>query len=331
MSLVRKFYLLLVLSLSAAINVIAQPLGNEWIDYSKTYQKIKVTQDGVYRIPFSTLNNISGLNLATTRGSDFILYHLGEVVPIYVSTNNFFGQNDFIEFYGKKNDGTLDKQLYADPDKQQPNPYYSLFNDTAVYFLAWQTGNPRNIIGIANDLTNLPAKETSCKQTALLQQNAFFNAGRPYFLGNEGLYKALFEAGEGFQGQINLINKNTPYTAAINTPGVINSGTAALRFGITGTSNTQHVTNVKFNNSNIWDTTYFSYSFNIKSFSVQQSSLSASNNLTFTANGPGAADNNTISFIEFIYNRDFNFNSSSYFLSKFQFWNLSFWLGHNSF
>ena len=311
MSLARKFYLLLIFSLTAAINVIAQPLGNEWIDYSKTYQKIKVTQDGVYRIPFSTLNNISGLNLATTRGTDFILYHLGEVVPIYVSTNNFFGQNDFIEFYGKKNDGTLDKQLYADPDKQQPNPYYSLFNDTAVYFLTWQTGNPRNIIGIANDLTNLPAKETSCKQTVLLQQNAFFNAGRPYYLGNEGLYKALFEAGEGFQGQINLINKNTPYTAAINTPGVINSGTAALRFGITGTSNTQHVTNVKFNNSNIWDTTYFSYSFNIKSFSVQQSSLSASNNLTFTANGPGAADNNTISFIEFIYNRDFNFNSST--------------------
>jgi hypothetical protein len=300
-------FLLFFLFLSVA-KIYAQPLGNEWIDFSKTYHKIKVAQDGVYRIPFSTLNNISGLNLSTVRGSDFILYYMGEIVPIYVSTNNFFTQNDYIEFYGKRNDGTLDRLLYADPDNQQPNPYYSLYSDTSVYFLAWQTGNPRNIINITNDLTNLPAKETSCKQRSLIQQTAFFSPGKPYY-SSDPLYRAIYEAGEGFQGAQNLIAKNTPYTATFNTDGALTTGTASLRFGLTGTSNNQHATNVRFNNSTIWDTTYFSYSFNIKQFQLPQNNFSASNILTFTASGSGATDNNTISYAELIYNRNFNFNT----------------------
>jgi hypothetical protein len=30
-------------------------LNNEWIDYSKTYYKFKLAADGLYRIPFITL------------------------------------------------------------------------------------------------------------------------------------------------------------------------------------------------------------------------------------------------------------------------------------
>lgn len=302
--------LLLITTIFSVFNVVAQPYGNEWIDYSKTYHKIRVAQDGVYRIPFNTLNNISGLNLSTVRGSDFIIYNMGQVVPIFVSTNNFFGPNDYIEFYGKKNDGWLDQFLYNNPEREQPNPFYSLYSDTNVYFLAWQVGTPRNVINIANDLTNLPAKETSCRQRILFEQTAFFNAGRPYY-SSEPLYRAIYEAGEGFQGAINLINKNAPYTVTFNTPGALNTGNASLRFGLTGTSNNQHVTNVRFNNATIWDTTYFSFSFNLKQFQLSQNNFSANNTLTFTASGSGATDNNTISFAELIYSRDFNFNAAT--------------------
>jgi hypothetical protein len=34
----------------------AQPFGNEWINYNQTYFKIKVVNDGIYRIPYATLN-----------------------------------------------------------------------------------------------------------------------------------------------------------------------------------------------------------------------------------------------------------------------------------
>ena len=38
------------LILNAAL-AFAQPYNNEWIDYSKTYYKFKVTANGLYRIP----------------------------------------------------------------------------------------------------------------------------------------------------------------------------------------------------------------------------------------------------------------------------------------
>lgn len=297
-------------SLTFANFAYSQPIGNEWIDFSKTHVKFKIAEDGVYRIPFNTLNNIPGLNLATVRGSDFVLYNYGEAVAIFVSTNNFFGVNDFIEFYGKKNDGRLDRQFYPDPDRQHPNPYFSLSSDTNVYFLTWQTGIPKNLINITNDLTNLPPKESFCKQTNITQFTTSFNPGKVFF-SSEPLFRAGYDDGEGFQGGI-LFSLGTPNVAfPLNTDGFVNSGNATLRFGLTGISRFEHTTAVRFNNIAIWDTTYFGYSFNIKNFVLSQSTFLNNNELNFSASGSGISDNNILSFIEFTYNRNFNFTGKS--------------------
>ena len=37
--------------------------GNEWIDYSKTYYKFKISEDGVYRIPANYLQ-MSGVDMS---------------------------------------------------------------------------------------------------------------------------------------------------------------------------------------------------------------------------------------------------------------------------
>ena len=112
----------------------AQPYGNEWIEnegYNKSYFKIAVTSDGIHRVSQATL---AAAGLTGVSGDDLILYHHGQPHPIFVSTNGLLGASDFIEFYGEKNRGEVDKQLYPD-STFQPNPHYSLFNDTAVYFL----------------------------------------------------------------------------------------------------------------------------------------------------------------------------------------------------
>lgn len=52
-----KNYLLLSVTLFILFSegLQAQSYGNEWINYNQTYYKIKISQDGLYRITYSVL------------------------------------------------------------------------------------------------------------------------------------------------------------------------------------------------------------------------------------------------------------------------------------
>ena len=117
----------------------SQTYGNEWINYSQNYYKIKIAQDGIYRIDSATLA-AAGIScgLGGINPRNFQLFNKGIQQSIYVQgeSDNVFNNSDFIEFYGQKNDGSLDSLLYVNT-AFVPNPYYSLINDTAVYFLTW--------------------------------------------------------------------------------------------------------------------------------------------------------------------------------------------------
>src|SRR4051812_7226996 len=89
--------------------------GNEWIDYSKTYYKFKVGKTGVCRIYRSALS-AAGLPSGVV-GSNFMLYRDGNEVPVFVSNENM-GGGDYIEFWGTKADGLVDKELYIKPEHQ---------------------------------------------------------------------------------------------------------------------------------------------------------------------------------------------------------------------
>src|SRR6187549_720937 len=102
-------------------------VGNEWIRYNKTYYKFAVDADGVYRISYAALE-AAGIT-ADAIGKNFRLYSMGAQVPIFVSTDNAFGQNDFIEFYGYKNRSEMDKHLFRLPDEDLLNPEHSMYTD----------------------------------------------------------------------------------------------------------------------------------------------------------------------------------------------------------
>ncbi len=129
---------LLVLLLSG-LPLAAQsgPYGNEWIVAGQPYYKIKVVRDGIYHLDYQYLTKagISGVN-----PQDFQLFRRGKEVALYVGGNNSsLDQTTYLEFYGQRNDGQLDRGMYLKA-KDQPHQLYSLFTDTAAYFLTWKTG-----------------------------------------------------------------------------------------------------------------------------------------------------------------------------------------------
>ncbi len=113
--------------------------GNEWIDFSKRYFKIRVTSEGMYRINYSDFTNagITAAEIGQIKPDNFQIFYQGNEQPIFVSaTGSSLGSNDYIEFYGNKNDGLLDKVLYTDT-ANQPHTYRSIYTDTAMYFICW--------------------------------------------------------------------------------------------------------------------------------------------------------------------------------------------------
>ncbi len=133
------FFFFFILTCFLHSSLLAQSVvqANSWINYSQPYFKFKVYQDGVYRIGFNALNN-SGVPVSSLNPRNIQLFTKGREVPIYIEgeADGIFNSNDFIEFVGFKNDGWLDSAVY-DTAQNIGNPYVSLFNDTASYFLTW--------------------------------------------------------------------------------------------------------------------------------------------------------------------------------------------------
>jgi hypothetical protein len=134
----RIIILFIVLTLQA-VEAFSQPQypGNQWINYNQKYYRLYVVNEGIYRIGFNALQQ-AGVPVASINPRNFQLFTKGREVAIHVQgeMDNVFDPADFIEFYAKGNDAWLDSLVYDQPSSMG-NPYYSLFNDTAAYYLTW--------------------------------------------------------------------------------------------------------------------------------------------------------------------------------------------------
>ncbi|MGB1204179.1 MAG: C25 family cysteine peptidase [Chitinophagales bacterium] len=168
---------------------------NDWIDFDKTYYEIKVIENGLHRISATSL---AAENLPLT--PDFYqLYNKGKEVPFYIhNPAGNFDNNDYIEFYGQRNDGELDTQLYW-YESHQPSKTLSLFCDTATYYLVVSDAN-NNLRhnNFENNLNNAPPKDNYFWHTnSVVTANQHYE-GKPFRLGGINNHFADFESGEGF-------------------------------------------------------------------------------------------------------------------------------------
>ncbi|MGI4835346.1 MAG: C25 family cysteine peptidase [Janthinobacterium lividum] len=128
--------LLLALLLGSTLGGWAQsgPYGNEWLVPGQPYYKVKVWRNGLYRLDFAYL---SKLGAGATAPAQLQLWRRGREVAVYQGGNSAaLDASTFLEFYGQRNDGALDRDYYKD-SRDQANPHFSFFTDTAAYFITW--------------------------------------------------------------------------------------------------------------------------------------------------------------------------------------------------
>src|SRR5690606_4835438 len=110
-----------------------------WIDYSRDYYKISTARDGVYQLSYTTLS-ASGIDINQLDPREIRIFHRGQEVAVHIAgqEDGVFNTGEYLEFIGKRNDGTLDEQLYG--DTSMPNPFYNTHSDTTAYFLTVTPG-----------------------------------------------------------------------------------------------------------------------------------------------------------------------------------------------
>lgn len=234
---------------------------NTWIDYAKTYYKIKVAQNGIYRIPSSTLATIG---LGANVGSDFSLYHNGQEVPLYVTTNGVLGSQDYIEFWGEKNDGAFDTQLYKQIS-HQPNAQESLFSDTSAYFLTVSPETThRRYQSVENTIDNPPPKEDFFWYDSYVSYPEVHHEGAAFQIAGIRKTTSDFDAYEGFVSII--IAEDSSRTFNIPTKGIYTGGpNAIIRSRLIGRSDRvttfadDHHVQIKLNGQDLENVLYDGY------------------------------------------------------------------------
>lgn len=304
----KQFVLFLSLSFLFAQSTQAQMVvgqdtiyGNEWIQFDQNYLKVLVGEDGIYRIPAAALPS----NL---QAEELQLFLYGVEIPIFTSTEGSLGNNDFIEFYGKKNQSQLDQFLYKDPETEMLNPKYSLFTDTAAYYLTWEPGfnSSERISEIPNNISGQSNPLEYCWKENL----TVYSGGHHKKLEGGNIEYSHFDFMQGFCSGMGINN-----AFPIQTKNVYENGPdATLSFRV-GSNSHSHDLTINVNDNLQEQENYTGLRLVNKEFSFAASILDNDNIIAINGNNStnGNKDRHTAAYISIKYPHTFDFDNQSSF------------------
>ncbi len=309
----KLLYIVLMLIVGFSLN--AQQKGNEWISYEQQYFAIPVSSTGIYRVNYNTMLT-AGVPLGSFDPRSFQVFARGEEQPIFVKneSSGVFNPGDYIEFYAEGNDGWFDSQFYEDEQKQ-PNPFYSLINDTVSYYITWNNSLNNRRYAIQQN-NNFESYSPATYFWATSRQNYTSN----YYDGetnNYGVTVPEYTEAEGwFDTALNLGQSRTK---TLPTPHIYTAGPASIiEMAVAGASNYRplspdHHLQIQFAGQLI-DTVYEGYKLLRFNQSVSSNNLNAAGNpFIFTSvNSLGSpVDRSAIAYISVKYPRIFNMDNAS--------------------
>lgn len=287
-----------------------QTYNNEWIDYSKTYYKFQIGSNGLYRISQPSIN---ALGLANTPAQHFQLWRNGVEVPLYTSVSTgLLSSTDYLEFYGEANTGATDTKLYK-ADSIQMNPRWSLYTDSAAYFLTINSSSANARLN--NAVNDVAGNSLAPEPYFLFNLTKYYrdqmNPGMGLDLG-EIVHGASYETAEGWS--------NAPFGPGgifyANNAGlhVYPSGPdASLLAVVAGNTTYNRTVNITINGTNAASAPINSFAIKRIQTDVPLSMMAGSAaNMQFTHNGP-TGDNIVVAGYELTYPRMFNFDASTQF------------------
>ena len=304
-----RSYVLLLFSLLCCNFIQAQTFGNEWINYNQQYFKLKITQKGIYQLSF---NDLKAAGFPTNINLEKIqLFRRGQEQAILIKSeeDKIFDETDFIEFYAEENDGKLDSLLYL-PTLSQPHQYYSLYADTASYFLTYLIDNQvgkRMKVSQQGNAQNLKSEPFHWEETLQLFTSSYAE-GQPEPMGvnlYSGVLNSNYGYGKGWTGEVQ--GKNIVVNFDFNLINFIKSDIQKPQIEVlfTGRSSGRHLIETWFGNSQnqrLLDTTIINNYFTKKINKIVNFQDIISNTLRISTRSVGSQiDQYSVSYIKLTY------------------------------
>ncbi len=128
--------------------------GNEWIVKGQRYFKFYIPVDGIYSLTKAELET-AGIPVGDIQTSQFQIFKNGQEISLLTSTESPLGSSDYILFYATHNRAELDASLFKS-NTPLFNKEYSMFTDTAAYYLTWSAVNKGKRIEFKNNDNSNP-------------------------------------------------------------------------------------------------------------------------------------------------------------------------------
>lgn len=305
-----------------AQNSYAQVLGNEWIDFNQTYYKLKIGENGLYRISQTELGN-AGFPVGSIDPRRIQIFKNGQeqAIKIEGQSDGIFQNTDYIEFYGEINDGKTDADLYVSAEAQ-PHTFQSIFSDSAVYFITYKlsaTDGIRMSPFTENNVNGILPDEYYLEDSVRLFTSDY-HEGKSYGSTNQ-IILPQYDFGEGFTGPAASNGQTLDYTFQNITNTQISDVKPKIEVLLVGRNNNSHNVQISVgadqNNLRSISTATFNQDDNfLVSSEIEWTDISVTGSLTISAsvNGVnGAADRVSMSYVRIIYPRKFIFTSKTAF------------------
>lgn len=237
---------ILFFSILSTAHVQSQTYGNEWIEPYVLHIKIKVPQDGIYRISYFDLVRYfadAHLDLRDLHTDKIRMFNKGKEVPIYISNDydHRLSLGDYVEFIGHKNDGALDSGLYEKASYQR-HQHLSFISDTNYYYLTVRnTGTPLRYVDYV-DFSPAGTPKKFHKYTELFLEDQYYYTGKNILVADKEAQLSEYLPGEGSYGDIFSAGSDSSaiqYTVTLSSKGVYRGSEAFkpyLTSGIIGWS-----------------------------------------------------------------------------------------------
>ena len=176
----RKVLLSAILLLISGVSSFAQTNYN-WITPNKTYLKVYVAQDGMYRIDRNDFSN-AGINPATVDPRTVKLMHKGSEVPVYFSgqQDGTFDPGDYLDFFGTRNYGGLTKVYdHLNNLSYTLNEYFNPYSDTSIYWIDWGGANGQRYQDF-NYTSPTPYSSSSFTDYVHLEKDYYYTQGENF-------------------------------------------------------------------------------------------------------------------------------------------------------
>lgn len=256
----------------SAMSVSAQ-VGNEWIHHDRPYLKIPVGRDGIYKVSHADLQQAG---FPTGRDPNLLqLFHRGQEQAILVQgeSDGVFNASDYIEFYGRRNDGTLDSTLY-DVAAHQPHQLYNLYSDTTAYFLTYGDAAGKRMTTFSAVPSGQAAESFHWEERLTILKESY-SGGVDY----GSVQKTVFDQGEGWMGVQVVQGQEVSYAISGITDIVSTSGKPKLEVLLTGRGSMVHHVDIYAGARLLSSVSFQGYASQLHSQDLEWSDIDAGGNI----------------------------------------------------